>query len=233
MMNRAAFQIKRPIYPLLAVLASLIILLSGFFSSLDVRVLTGYLIGLAVLYVIFGYGRILWKCALIFAVIGILAATTSLWILHDYPAAAATVGRILLVGMSSITLITTPAILLTRSLTQIGMPRAITLGMLVTVRFVPILRNEVRRVRAAMKTRGANSAWYHVTTIYRAFLVPFMMQLINLSDLLSISLETRGFDLASQEAGVYKTVSFTPRDGIFALVLALLSLGAVIGRVVL
>lgn len=232
-MNKEAFQVKQPLYPLLAIIASLIILLSGFFSSLNVTVLAGYLIGLSVLYLVFGYGKILWKCILIFLIIGLLSSTVSLWVEHDYPAAAATVGRILLLGMSSVTLITTPAILLTRSLTQIGMPRAVTLGMLVTIRFVPILRNEVRRVRGAMQTRGVDSAWYHIPTIYRAFLVPFMMQLINLSDLLSISLETRGFDLASKEAGVYRTVDFTLRDGIFAFLLAALSLCAVIGRVVL
>lgn len=232
-MNRGSFHTAQPIYPLLAIIASIVILLCGFFCSLNVNVLMTYLACLGVLYLLFGYGKILWKCVLIFFVIGILSATVSLWVERDYPAAAATVGRILLLGMSSVTLITTPAISLTRSLTQIGMPRPITLGMLVTIRFVPILRGEVTRVRAAMRTRGVDSAWYRLPTIYRAFLVPFMMQLINLSDLLSISLETRGFDLASKDAGVYKTVVFTLRDALFAVLLGLISLAAIVGRVVL
>lgn len=232
-MNREAFQVTKPVYPLLAILASVLILLCGFFCSLNGKVLAAYLICLGAVYLLFGYGKILWKCLLIFFVIGFLTATVSLWVKHDYPTAATTIGRLLLLGMSSITLITTPAISLTRSLTQIGMPRPITLGMLVTIRFVPILRGEVARVRMAMKTRGVDMAWYQLPTIYRAFLVPFMMQLINLSDLLSISLETRGFDLSCREASVYKTVSFTSRDGLFAVSLGLISLGAVIGRVVL
>ncbi len=83
------------------------------------------------------------------------------------------------------------------------MPRGVTLGMLIATSFPPVLGAEIKRVREAMKTRGAGSV-LNPKIFYRAFLVPFVMRLVNISDTLSLSVETRGFSLEKVPYTVYK-----------------------------
>ena len=90
-----------------------------------------------------------------------------------------------------------------RSLSQVHTPRAITLGMLISMSFVPMLKGEIGRVREAMKTRGAGSI-LNPKILYRAFLVPFVMRLVNISDTLALSVETRGFTLDGSLYSIYK-----------------------------
>ena len=228
MIQSQVFQVKRPVYPLIAVCAALIVLLCGFSVSMSAKAVAAYILALSLIYIIFGYWKVFWKVFLIFAVLGLISAIGTL-VKHNYVTSVVTVCRFLVLGLSSVTLISTKAISLTRSLNSIHIPRALTLGMLVTIRFIPILRSEVRRVRDAMKTRGVGSG---VSTLYRAFLLPFVMQIINLSDILAISVETRGFDLSAKEASIYKKVPLTARDIVFAVILVLVSVAAIIGRVV-
>lgn len=229
MIQSQVFQVKRPVYPLIAVCAAFIVLLCGFSVSMSAKAVAAYILALSLIYIIFGYWKVFWKIFLIFAILGVISAIGTL-VKHNYVTSVVTVCRFLVLGLSSVTLISTKAISLTRSLNSIHMPRALTLGMLVTIRFIPILRSEVRRVRDAMKTRGVGSG---ISTLYRAFLLPFVMQIINLSDILAISVETRGFDLSVKEASIYKKVPLTARDIVFAAILVLVSVAAIIGRVVL
>ena len=228
MIRSQAFQVRRPVYPLAAVFSSVIILLCGFFASMNAKVCAAYIIALCLLYTAFGYWKILWKAFLIFALLGIISASATFFS-HKYTTALVSVFRFLILGLSSVTLVSTKAISLTRSLDSIHMPRAITLGMLVTVRFIPILRSETKRIRDAMKTRGVG---FSSRTLYRAFLLPFVMQLINFSDILALSVETRGFSLTEKEATVYKEVPFTARDTAYSVLIIAVSAAAVIGKAV-
>ena len=55
------------------------------------------------------------------------------------------------------------------------------------------------------------------------------MRLINISDTLSLSLETRGFELEDTPVTIYEPVNFTVRDGMYlAGMLALIVLNLVI-----
>ena len=92
---------------------------------------------------------------------------------------------------------------MTRNLATLKMPRGVTLGMLIATSFPPVLGAEIKRVREAMKTRGAGSV-LNPKIFYRAFLVPFVMRLVNISDTLSLSVETRGFSLEKVPYTVYK-----------------------------
>ena len=105
---------------------------------------------------------------------------------------------------------------MTRSLSQIHTPRAITLGMLISMSFVPMLKGEIKRVREAMKTRGAGSV-LNPKILYRAFLVPFVMRLVNISDTLALSVETRGFTLGGSLYSVYKKEYPAISDVLFLL----------------
>ena len=108
------------------------------------------------------------------------------------------------------------AVRMTRSLSQIHTPRAITLGMLISMSFVPMLKGEIGRVREAMKTRGAGSV-LNPKILYRAFLVPFVMRLVNISDTLALSVETRGFTLGGSLYTIYKKEYPALSDALFIL----------------
>jgi len=75
--------------------------------------------------------------------------------------------------------------------------------MLIAMSFVPMLKVEIGRVREAMKTRGAGSL-FNPRILYRAFLVPLVMRLVNISDTLALSVETRGFALGKVKYTIYK-----------------------------
>ena len=92
---------------------------------------------------------------------------------------------------------------MTRNLSTLKAPRSITLGILIATSFPPVLSAEIKRVREAMKTRGAGSV-FNPKIFYRAFLVPLVMRLVNISDTLSLSVETRGFSLEKVPYTVYK-----------------------------
>ena len=108
---------------------------------------------------------------------------------------------------------------MTRNLSTLKAPRSITLGILIATSFPPVLSAEIKRVREAMKTRGAGSI-LSPKIFYRAFLVPFVMRLVNISDTLSLSVETRGFSLEKVPYTVYKKEIVCLSDILFLLGLA-------------
>ena len=101
----------------------------------------------------------------------------------------------------------------------------ITLGMLIAVRFLPVLGSEIARIREAMKTRGVRASLWNVRCFYRALVMPLMLRIINMSDTMALSLETRGFDLENREVSVYRPVRFFARDGVFAACIVILLVG--------
>jgi energy-coupling factor transport system permease protein len=88
--------------------------------------------------------------------------------------------------------------------------------MLIASSFVPVLKLEIKRVREAMKTRGAGSV-LNPKVFYRAFLVPLVMRLVGISDTLSLSVETRGFTLGKAKYTVYKREIVALSDVVFLL----------------
>ena len=224
---RRSFQIDRPLYPLVSIPMAVVILCCGIFVSSKTEAVYGYIAALSLLYLAFGFGRVLWKALLLFLIVGIISSIPQLC-RHQFDHALITVARLLALSLSSIPLITTTPIQLSRCLNRLRVPRAITLGMMVAVSFVPLLVNEIRRVRDAMRTRGVNSAWYSPGIVYRAFCLPFISQIIDMSDVLAISVETRGFDLAEKNATAYRTLSVEIRDVVFVLCVILVSVLAVV-----
>lgn len=105
---------------------------------------------------------------------------------------------------------------LVRNLTQLKCPRLISLGMLITLTFIPLLASEIRTIKNAMKTRGITNP-LNPKIFYRAFLIPLIVRLVNISDTLALSVETRGFISNENNFSVYKTVKFTSRDFIFII----------------
>lgn len=221
-------QVKKPMYPLVCIAFSAIVLLGGLLISKGPGF--AYLLpAVCFVYVFFGYGRVLIKCLMIFIPLSLLIGLLSWPVTGNQTAALQTAGRILLMGLCAVPLVSLPPVNLTRCLTQLNCPRVLTLGMLVTVRFVPVLMGEMRRILEAMKTRGVRLT-LNPSCFYRAFLIPLVMRLTGISEILALSLETRGFDMKEKAAAVYRPVRFTARDAVFSAVTAAIVLGMVVVR---
>lgn len=109
-----------------------------------------------------------------------------------------------------------PPSALVRCLTQLKFPRLLNLGILITLTFIPILQREINQIRNAMKTRGATSLW-RPQVFYRAILIPLIVRLVNISETLTLSVETRGFICNNIKPSVYKAIKIKTRDIIFAV----------------
>lgn len=216
-------QVKKPIYPIVSIAFSIVVLLGGLMIFKEPSF--AYLLGaICLVCLVFGYGKVLLKCLMIFiplsALIGLLTWPAS----GSYIAALQMAGRILLMGLCAVPMVSLPPINLTRCMTQLKCPHILTLGMLVVVRFVPMLIGEMRRILEAMKTRGVRLT-LNPTCFYRAFLIPLIMRLTNISEILALSLETRGFDIRNKNVVVYRPVYFTLRDAVFSGVTGALVVG--------
>ncbi len=212
-------QVENPIYPLLSLISSMLLLISGLIFVRQFY-FPWLLLALCVLYGLFGFLKVLLRSMLFFIPVSLLFFLTSFLFQRNLTTAIQIGGRIMLVSLTALPVLVIPQIKLTRNLNQLRCPRVVTLGMLIAIRFVPVLAAEIRQVRAAMKTRGARMSFTSFSCLYRAFLIPLLMRLISISDTLSLSLETRGFSLSQKETSIYKPVSFTLRDACYACLTA-------------
>lgn len=220
------FKIKRGIYPLVAIVASLFLLVFGLVTAKSERCSYFLLCAYAWLF-IFGLYKGCLRILPAFIIIG-GAFAGIFYAVTDSPLSALSManrfGSLFLaaaIGMS------VESVALTRNLSQLRAPRAITLGMLISTSFVPVLRGEIKRIREAVKTRGAGSV-YNPKVWYRAFLIPLVMRLVKISDTLSLSVETRGFSLGKEKYSVYKNEIFSWTDLLF---IAGLTVGGVLAVV--
>ena len=207
---------NQKLYPLVAILSGVFVIVFGLIMAKDLLACSVFLGAVFVWLMILGC----WKSCLhalpAFIVVagiffGIFYAATgtmdSGWSMANRFGA---VFLAIVPGMSA-----TP-VRMTRSLSQVHTPRSVTLGMLIAMSFVPMLRGEIKRVREAMKTRGAGSI-LNPKILYRAFLVPFVMRLVNISDTLALSVETRGFALGKVRYTIYKKESLAISDIVYVL----------------
>lgn len=209
------FHAKNPVYPLFGFFAALLIFAAGLATAKHTEGMW-YLLGVWVWFLLFGYWR---SCLVIipFAAVfsGIFAGITYLSS-HEAAATLAAVSRSAAVCLAVLPGLSLPAVKLTRNLSGLHVPRSITLGMMIVLSFAPLLGREIKRIREAMRTRGAGSL-LNPKVFYRALLVPFAARLVNISDTLSLSVETRGFCTGKAPYTVYHPVKCTARDVIFLL----------------
>lgn len=194
---------KDHVYPLIALASAVIILIFGLVAARKV-VCSYFLIGVLLWLIAFGFHKYALKVLPLYIVFGGAFALVAYFTAgKSGEAALAMANRFGAVFLALIPGMSVRPVCMTRNLSQLRVPRGITLGMLVTMSFVPVLKAEIRRVREAMKTRGAGSV-LSPKIFYRAFLVPFVTRLADISDTLSISIETRGFTLGRANYTVYK-----------------------------
>lgn len=219
-------KVKDPIYPLLSVLTCVVILVFGLITAKSVAS-TCYLAGAWLLLFVFGY----WKSCLSvipFAVVtgGIFCGITYA-LSKDLTTTYAAANRILAICIAVIPGLALEPALLVRNLSGLRAPRMLTLGMMIALSFFPLLKKETERIREAMRTRGAGNA-LNPKIFHRAFLVPLVVRLVNISDTLALSVETRGFKADDKNYTVYREVRFKAKDSVFALLLVTGSVLAVV-----
>ena len=210
------FRFKTKLYPLIAITASLFVIIFGLVAARDEN-LCWYLLGVLVWLCVFGCVKGVLKMLPAFIVFGgAFAGIAYASAGGDWQAALSMLNRFGALFLGVALSMSVAAVRMTRSLSQVHTPRAITLGMLISMSFVPMLKGEIKRVREAMKTRGAGSV-FNPKILYRAFLVPLVMRLVNISDTLALSVETRGFTLGGSLYSVYKKEYPALSDVLFIL----------------
>ncbi|HHT16952.1 MAG TPA: energy-coupling factor transporter transmembrane protein EcfT [Papillibacter sp.] len=202
-------QAKRPLYPLVSVVSPLVVLVVGLLTAKS-PCFPAYIVAVVLLYCAFGLAKQAVMSLAVFIPVSLVFALFSFLFQRNFSAAGQMAGRVILLGVSALPMVTLPPINLTRCIAALGMPRIITLGMLIAIRFVPVVQGEVGRVREAMKTRGVRHSFY------RTFAVPVMIRLINISDTMALSLETRAFSTGREPVSVYKPVVFAARDAFYS-----------------
>ncbi len=207
--------VKKTVYPLIGLLSSVIIIVFGLIAAKNMSCIF-FLGGMWLLFLLFGYWRSCLAVIPIAVVMCAIFAGITYAISGDAQATLASVNRILAVCIAVIPGIALSPIVLVRNFSALRLPRMLTLGMMITLTFFPLLGTEVRQVREAMKTRGAGSL-LSPKIFYRAFLIPLVMRLVNISDTLALSVETRGFSNNAEDCSVYKTVRLRAVDIIFLL----------------
>jgi energy-coupling factor transport system permease protein len=209
---------KSKLNPLVALVAAIGIIVFGLVMARTVEC-SYFLLAVYVWLFAFGCYRACVKTLPAFIVVGGAFGVIAYFAYgSDISAAIAMVNRFAAIFLAGIIGCSVEAVSITRSLSQLHTPRSITLGMLIATSFVPVLKLEIKRVREAMKTRGAGSV-FNPKVFYRAFLVPLVMRLVGISDTLSLSVETRGFTLDKANYTVYKREMVALSDMVFLLAL--------------
>ena len=210
------FRYKYKVYPIFIVAAALFIVVFGLIEARNISC-SYFLCGFFIWLCLFGCLRSCLRILPAFAVVGGAFAGIAYASAGGAPdAALAMANRFGAVFLAAAAGMSCEPVRMTRSLSQLRMPRAVTLGMLITMSFVPMLKGEIKRVREAMKTRGAGSV-LDPKILYRAFLVPLVMRLVNISDTLALSVETRGFALGKVRYSIYKKEKIALSDVVFVL----------------
>ena len=213
------FRFKTKLYPLIAIAASLFVIIFGLVAARNEN-LCWYLLGVLVWLCIFGCFKGVLKMLPAFVVFGgAFAGIAYASAGGDVEAAISMLNRFGALFLGVALSMSVEAVRMTRALSQVRTPRALTLGMLIAMSFAPMLKGEIGRVREAMKTRGAGSV-LDPKIFYRAFLVPFVMRLVNISDTLALSVETRGFTLGGGLYSIYKKEYPALSDVLFVIGLA-------------
>lgn len=219
-------KIKDPVYPLLSVISAVVILVVGLVTAKKISS-TCFAAGVWLLFLALGYRK---SCLAVlpFALVmsGIFCGVTYA-LSKDAVTTFAAANRILAISVALIPGLALEPMLLVRNLSGLRAPRMITLGMMIALGFFPLLRKETKRIREAMKTRGAGNP-LDPRIFHRAFLVPLVVRLVNISDTLALSVETRGFCADDKNYTVYRDVKFGIKDAAFAAVLVAGSVVAVV-----
>ena len=207
---------RRPVYPMIGLAATLINFMYALITVKSANCIW-FIAGVYILLLAYGYWRACLAVLPFAAVMAVVFCGVTYLVTRDPHETLFALNRILAISVAIVPGLGLSPEALVRNFTKLKVPRLVTLGMMITLSFFPLLFTEVQRVREAMETRGAGSS-LQPKVFYRAFLIPLLMRIVNISDTLALSVETRGFD-PEAPCSVYKTIRITPRDILFLLLI--------------
>ena len=97
------------------------------------------------------------------------------------------------------------------SLGRLKFPSAITIGLAVTIRFIPSFYEEFGHIRNAMRLRGIESPLRRPLRTLECYLVPLLMRCVKISEELSMAAMTKGMDGSRQRTSL-SDIRLTPAD---------------------
>lgn len=203
------------IYPLFSLIISSMFFIMGLFFVKEPWFLL-YLAGIVLVLLSFGFYRSLAKVALLIIPVSLVVYLLArLGTTHTN--ALQNAYRTLLLGLSAVISLSIEPVDLVRNLNSLKVPRLLSLALLITLRFMGVISEEMNRIRIAMKTRGVGSNILNPKVAYRAFCIPLIIRVISISDILAVSLDTRGFK-SDEKHSNYKDVRLGARSILFAIV---------------
>lgn len=212
------FSFQRKIYPLIVLFVSIFFLVFGLVMARDEYCIY-FLLACYVTLFVYGCHRQCLKGLLWFVPVSLLFSFLTYYIYgNDMKSALTMFNRFFALFLSTIIGSSVSSIRMSRCLSSLHFPKSITLGMMISTSFTTVLSTEVKRISKAMKTRGAG-IFLNPKVLYRAFLIPFVIRIVNISDTLSLSIETRGFTLQKSNTTIYKKEKLILSDVIFVLLI--------------
>lgn len=197
-------QARKPIYPLFAIHLSITILVFGMLLAKTNRYISYFLLSLFLLFFVIGYHK---ACLGVLPFMLILGLAFILPKLLKSPIeidkTLTSSARILSFTVSVIPTLGIIPIDLVRAMRELKLSKKLILASLIIFNFFPLVRGEIKNCRLAVKTR-ATKKYTSPNILYRAYLIPFITNLIRISEVISMSVETRGFSLSKTKDTIYK-----------------------------
>ena len=209
------YGISKPLHPLINLILSIFILISGLFMK-NLNQIVYYILFIIIMAVLSGYFFTLLIIFPIFISMGAITALISYLITFNLSLSLISMSRFSIMALSVVFTLNINPTDLSRSLTQIHCPRKFSLAILITFRFIPVLKQEMNRITEAMKVRGVKFHWWNPIQYYRVLFLPLIIRIINISDTLALSIETRGFS-AKGKSSLYRRVLIKKKDIIITL----------------
>lgn len=208
---------KKKIHPIISILSTLLIMIIGLIFVNNIYTLY-YALAIYLLCFIFG----MYKNALKMLIPSTIFISIFVLIIYlttkDLDMMERMTTRFVIIFVSLIPSSSIYIVDFTTSLNQLHFPRFISLGLMITFSFIPILGTEMKRIREAMRSRGITNI-LNIRIIYRAFLIPLITRIIDISDTLSLSIEARGFKINDNNYSIYKPVRINTIDIIYSLLI--------------
>lgn len=217
------FNSRTPIYPMLGFFVSICTLVIGLVCLENPNILYFY-IGIYCLHLLFGNWRACLAVIPFLILMGSFFGFVTYIVAQDMQSTQHAIYRSFAVSFAVIPGLSIPVTYFVKNLRQLHIPKAATLGMLITLNFIPLFKKEMNHIYDAMKTRGVISIC-NPSVLYRAFLIPLIIRIVNISETLSLSVETRGFTLDKSQTTIFQPIKFTLRDFIFSTLLTCMIIG--------
>ncbi len=214
---------KDRIYPLFALIISTLFFVMGLFFVKETWFLY-YILSILCVLLLFGFHQSLLRVTVLILPFSILIYLLAL-LGTSHINALQNAYRVLLLGLASVISLSIEPVDLIRNLNQIKVPRLLSLGLLISLRFIGVIAEEMKRIRIAMKTRGVSNNYLNPVVLYRAFFIPLIMRVISISDILAISLDTRGFKSESEHSN-YKELTITLKSILFFIISLIIMISA-------